>query len=55
MRGQSLRPGIDGVGLLVNVLIPYPGTAYEKPNLWLARVREGVIDDTTIATFFRVS
>ncbi len=37
--------GIDGIGLLVNVIRPYPGSAYEEPHLWLARVRGGVLDD----------
>lgn len=41
--------GIDGVGLMVNVLQRYPGTAYEKPYVWLALVRGGVLDDLAIA------
>ncbi len=40
--------GIDGVGLMVNVLQPYPGTGYEEPRVWLARVRGGVLDDLAI-------
>jgi hypothetical protein len=40
--------GIDGVGLLVNVLRPLPGTGYEEPGLWLARVRDGILDDLTL-------
>ncbi len=40
--------GIDGVGLLVNVIQPYPGSGYEEPHLWLARVRGGVLDDLAI-------
>jgi hypothetical protein len=41
--------GIDGVGLMVNVLRPYPnGTGYEKPRVWLAQVRGGVLDDLAI-------
>ena len=47
--------GIDGVGLLVNVLIPLPGSAYEKPTLWLVRVRGGLIADPGIAGLFHVS
>jgi len=47
--GAAVVRGIDGVGLLVNVLLPYPnGTGYEKPHLWLARVRGGVLDDLAI-------
>jgi hypothetical protein len=40
--------GIDGVGLMVNVLQRYPGTGYQKPHLWLAQVRGGVLDDLAI-------
>jgi hypothetical protein len=40
--------GIDGVGLMVNVLRKYPGTGYEKPHVWLAQVRGGVLDDLAI-------
>jgi len=40
--------GIDGVGLMVNVLQKYPGTGYEKPHVWLAQVRGGVLDDLAI-------
>jgi hypothetical protein len=47
--------GIDGVGLLVNVLRPFPGSAYEKPTVWLARVRGGVLDDPAIAGFLHRS
>jgi hypothetical protein len=40
---------IDGVGLMVSVLQPYPsGTGYEKPHVWLAQVRGGVLDDLAI-------
>ena len=53
--GGAIVRGIDGVGLLVNVLRPYPGTGYEEPTLWLVRVRDGVIDDPTIAGFLHVS
>ena len=40
--------GIDGVGLMVNVLQKYPGTGYEEPRVWLAQVRGGVLDDLAI-------
>jgi len=41
--------GIDGVGLMVNVLLPYPtGTGYEQARVWLAQVRGGVLDDLAI-------
>lgn len=53
--GGAIVRGIDGVGLLVNVLRPYPGTGYEEPTLWLVRVRDGVIDDPTIAGLLHVS
>ena len=40
--------GIDGVGLMVNVLQPFPGSGYEKHHVWLAQVRGGVLDDLAI-------
>ena len=40
--------GIDGVGLVVNVLQRNPGTGYEKPHVWLSQVRGGVLDDLAI-------
>ncbi len=40
--------GIDGVGLMVNVLQKYPGTGYEEPHVWLGQVRGGVLDDLAI-------
>ena len=53
--GRAFVRGIDGVGLMVNVLKPYPGSAYEEPQIWLARVRDGVLDDIAITTFFHTS
>lgn len=53
--GGAIVRGIDGVGLLVNVLRPYPGTGYEEPTLWLVRVRDGVVNDPAIAGFLQVS
>jgi hypothetical protein len=46
--------GVDGVGLLVNVLIPHPGSGYETSRLWLVRVRGGVLDDPGIIRFWHV-
>jgi hypothetical protein len=38
--------GIDGVGLLVNVLIPSPGGFYaEEPGIWIGLVEDGVLLD----------
>lgn len=37
--------GVDGVGLLVNVTSGPDVTGYEEPGVWLARVRDGVLDD----------
>jgi hypothetical protein len=54
-RGAVVR-GVDGIGLLLNVIRPFPGkTAYQTSNLWLGRVQGGVIDDPTIAQFLPVS
>ena len=53
--GRAIVRGIDGVALLTNVLLPEPGSGYEKPQLWLARVRDGVLGDIAIATFFHVA
>ena len=52
--GRAFVRGIDGVGLMLNVLRPYPGTGYEEPQLWIGQVRDGVLDDIAIATFFHV-
>lgn len=43
--------GIDGVGLMVNVLQPYPGSGYETNRLWLAQVRDGVLTDIAGVSF----
>jgi hypothetical protein len=37
--------GIDGIGLMLNVTNGPDVTAYEEPHVWLARVRDGVLDD----------
>lgn len=34
---------IDALGLLTNVLMPSPGTAYEEEQVWLTRVSDGVL------------
>ena len=53
--GGAVVRGVDGVGLLVNVILPVSGkSGYETSTLWLARVRGGVIDDPTIASFLPV-
>lgn len=43
--------GIDGVGLMVNVLQPSPGSGYETNRLWLAQVHDGILTDLAIAGF----
>jgi hypothetical protein len=49
--GAIIR-GIDGVGLMVNVLQPYPaGTGYETNRLWLARLDHGVLTDIALIGF----
>jgi hypothetical protein len=41
--------GIDGIGLLVNVIRAVDGpSGYEQSRVWLARVRDGVLDDLAI-------
>jgi hypothetical protein len=43
--GATVR-GIDGVGLLVNVVIPNPDWyGDEMPGLWIARVEDGLLRD----------
>jgi hypothetical protein len=37
--------GIDGIGLMLNVTRGPDVTAYEEPQVWLARVEGGVLDD----------
>jgi hypothetical protein len=46
--------GVNGVGLMENVLQPHPGTAFAEPQVWLVKVRDGVIDDTAIVTRFHI-
>jgi hypothetical protein len=40
--------GIDGVGLMVKVLQPSPGSGYETNRLWLAQDQDGVLTDIAI-------
>jgi hypothetical protein len=44
-REGAVVRGLDGVGLMVNVTSGPDVTAYEEPGVWLARVRDGVLDD----------
>lgn len=43
--GGAIVRGVDGIGLLVNVTSGPDVTGYEEPGVWLARVRDGVLDD----------
>jgi hypothetical protein len=44
--------GLDTVRLLLEIIRKYPGqTGYEEPQVWLVRVRDGVLDDPAIAGF----
>jgi len=44
--------GLDTVRFLLEIIRKYPGeTGYEEPQVWLVRVRDGVIDDPAIAGF----
>jgi hypothetical protein len=44
-RNGAIVRGIDGVGLMVNVTLGPDVTGYEVPQLWLARVNGGVLED----------
>jgi hypothetical protein len=45
--------GLDSVRLLLEVLRPHEETvAYEEPQVWLVKVRDGVIDDPAGVSFF---
>jgi len=45
--------GIDGVRFLLEVLRPHEEpVAYEEPQVWLVRIRDGVIDDPAGVSFF---
>jgi hypothetical protein len=47
--GGAIVRGIDGVGLLVNVLLNVEGpSGYEEPRVWLARLDGTVLDDLAI-------
>ncbi len=37
--------GLDGVGLLVNVVLPHPEWYGDEPGVWIARVEDGVLRD----------
>lgn len=47
--------GIDGIGLMVNVLRPSPGSGYETNRLWLAQVQDGVLTDIAGVGFLNES
>jgi hypothetical protein len=49
--GGAIVRGIDGVGLMVNVLQPSPGSGYETNRLWLAQDQDGVLTDIAIVGF----
>jgi hypothetical protein len=42
--GATVR-GVDGVGLLVNVVIPHPEWYGDEPGVWIARVEDGLLRD----------
>jgi hypothetical protein len=44
--------GVDGVGLLVNVVVPHPEWYGTEPQLWIARVEDGVLRDVGGIWFF---
>ncbi len=44
--------GVDGVGLLVNVVLPHPEWYGTEPQLWIARVEDGVLRDVGGIWFF---
>jgi hypothetical protein len=47
--------GLDGVGLLVNVVLPHPEWYGTEPQLWIARVEDGLLRDVGGIWFFRQS
>jgi hypothetical protein len=49
--GATVR-GVDGVGLLVNVVIPHPEWYGDEPGVWIARVDAGLLRDVGGAWFF---
>jgi hypothetical protein len=50
VEGVPVR-GLDNVRFLLEVIRKFPDTGYEEPQVWLVRVRDGVIDDPAIAGF----
>jgi hypothetical protein len=49
--GATVR-GVDGVGLLVNVVIPHPEWYGVEPQTWIARVQDGLLRDVGGIWFF---
>jgi hypothetical protein len=49
--GATVR-GVDGVGLLVNVVIPHPEWYGVEPQTWIARVEDGLLRDVGGIWFF---
>jgi hypothetical protein len=49
--GASVR-GVDGVGLLVNVIVPHPEWYGVEPQTWIARVEDGLLRDVGGIWFF---
>ena len=45
--GVAVR-GVDGIGLLRNEMEGPDRTVYERPHVWLARVRDGIFEDIAI-------
>ncbi|MGH2640337.1 MAG: hypothetical protein ACRDGO_01415 [Actinomycetota bacterium] len=51
VNGVPVR-GLDTVRFLLEIIRKYPGeTGYDEPQVWLVRVRDGLIDDPAIAGF----
>jgi hypothetical protein len=49
--GATVR-GVDGVGLLVNVVVPHPEWYGVEPQTWIARVDDGLLRDIGGIWFF---
>jgi hypothetical protein len=49
--GATVR-GVDGVGLLVNVITPHPEWYGDEPQTWIARVEDGMLRDVGGIWFF---
>jgi hypothetical protein len=50
--GGAIVRGLDGVGLLVNVVLPFPDWYGQESGIWIARVEDGLLVDVGGIGFF---